>query len=342
MRLRVDQLESHLKRSLNPIYLVSGDEPLQLMECLDQIRKTARSQQYEERIVLNVDSGFDWNRLLEESASLSLFASQKIIELKLGTQKTGREGGKVLKQFAEQQAEGVLLLISMAKLDKSQQSGQWFKALEKTGVIIQVWPINAHELPDWLMQRCQQRGKRLDPAAAEFLSDRVEGNLMAANQEIERLCLLIEEQTIQMEDVLTSVMDNSRFDVFGLMDAAYQGDLARTRRMLEGLKSEGIDPMAIYGALLWDYRRLCKIAYDYQEQGNLENLFREHRIFMQDKKFAIKRVLQRHQTPSLQKLLANIIKVDRVIKSKQRLTAWSLILDFLAALASDEQQVLLN
>lgn len=336
MRLRVEQLSSHLGKPLLPVYLVSGDEPLQLMESLDAIRSIARERGYAERVVLEVDKSFNWNSLRDESSSLSLFASLKIIELKMGSFKPGREGGAALQEYTSNLPEGILLMISSGKLDKSAQNTKWFKALEKVGGVLQVWPIEAAQLPAWIQQRMQKLGKQIDREAAQFITARVEGNLMAAKQEIDKLCLLVESDHIYMEDVLYTVVDNARYDVFSLMECAYLGDLERSWRMLEGLKTEGLDPMAIYGALMWEYRRLCSMAYEYQESGNMEQLFSSYRIWNNSRKQAIKQVLRRHELSKLQQLLAKAIKIDHIIKSSERVNTWSVMLDFLSELAGNE------
>ncbi len=342
MRLKAEQLTSHLNRSLLPLYLVSGDEPLQLMECLDAIRAAARQQAFEERAVLDVDKNFNWNSLLEESASLSLFASQKIIELKMGAFKPGRDGGKVLQEYTANLPEGNLLIISCARLDKSAQSTKWFKALDKHGATIQVWPIEPAQLPTWIQRRLKTMGKSIDIEAAQFITARVEGNLMAAQQEIGKLCLLVEGNQIHMEDVLYAVVDNARYDIFSLMESAYNGDIDRSWRMLNGLKTEGLEPMAIYGGLMWEYRRLCSMAYQYQEGDNMEQIFSSNRVWNNQRKQAIKKVLMRHNLTRLHQLLAKAIKIDHVIKSSDRVTIWSVLLDFLTELAGNDKQLATN
>lgn len=342
MRLKAEQLQNQLNRSLLPLYVVSGDEPLQSMECLDAIRGTARKQGFEERIVLEVDKVFNWNSLMEECASLSLFASQKIIELKMGTQKPGRDGGKVLQEYADMLPEGILLMISCAKMDKSAQNTKWFKALEKQGAIIQVWPVEPTQLPTWIQRRAKTLGKSIDTEAARFITARVEGNLMAASQEINKLCLLVDDNEIHMEDVLYAVVDNARYDIFSLMESAYTGDLNRAWRMLNGLKTEGLEPMAIYGGLMWEYRRLCSMAYQYQESGNMEQIFSSYRVWNNQRKQAIKQVLNRHKLARLHQLLAKAIKIDHIIKSSDRANTWPALLEFLTELAGSNKQQAMN
>ena len=274
MQLRTEQLPDEIERKgLSPVYLISGDEPLQLNEATDLIRLKAREQGVEERIVLDVATGFDWNRLIEESASMSLFASTRLIELRMGSSKPGRDGGKVLTKYAEQLASNNILLITSDRLDKRTQQSKWYKSLNKVGVTIQIWPIEVTRLPAWIRQRVQKYNKHITDDAAQLIADRVEGNLLAASQEIDKLCLLIDNNEITADDVISAVTDSARYDVFELIECAYANETKRLMRMLNGLKSEGMEPMAIYGALMWDYRRLCSMAYHFNNGLTLDKLF---------------------------------------------------------------------
>ena len=257
MQVRVEQLPDEIERKgLSPIYLISGDEPLQLNEASDFIRHKAREQGIEERIVLDVATGFDWNRLIEENANMSLFTSKRLIELRMGASKPGREGGKVLTEYAEQLAGDNILLITCNRLEKQVQKSKWHKSLDNVGVTTQVWSIDAGKLPNWIGQRIKKYNKTIATDAAQLIADRVEGNMLAASQEINKLCLLVDNGEITVDDVISAVTDSTRFDVFDLIECAYANETKRLLRMLDGLKNEGMDPMAIYGALMWDYRRL--------------------------------------------------------------------------------------
>ncbi|MBL1142065.1 MAG: DNA polymerase III subunit delta [Proteobacteria bacterium] len=333
MRLRPDQLNSHLQRSnLAPIYFVSGDEPLQKLECIDQIRMTARSQGYDERLVFNVDKSFDWNSINDASANLSLFSSRRIIELRLTSPKPGKEGGKVLFEYTEQLNEDNLLIISSDKLDKSAQSNKWVKAIEKTGALIQVWPVNPAQLPGWIQNRLQTKQKRITLDAAKLIALRVEGNLLAAQQEIDKLILLIDKNDIDTEDVISAVADSSRYDVFDLIESAFLGNADRTLHMLQGLKNEGTEPMALFGAWMWEFRRLCSIAHQRDAGANLEGLFKSYRIWDQ-KKRPMNAVLQRHSSDSFDQLLKFCATIDRTLKSSCRDQAWDQFNTLLLAIA---------
>ena len=332
MQLRAEQLPDEIERKgLSPVYLISGDEPLQLNEATDLIRLKAREQGVEERVVLDVATGFDWYRLIEESASMSLFTSRRLIELRMGSSKPGRDGGKVLTEYAEQLSRDNILLITSDRLDKRVQQSKWYKSLNKVGVTIQVWPIDTDRLPNWIRQRVQKYNKHITVDAAQLIADRVEGNLLAASQEIDKLCLLIDHNEITADDVIAAVIDSARYDVFELTECAYANNTKRLLRILNGLKSEGMEPMAIYGALIWDYRRLCTIAYHFDNGSTLEKLFAEYRIWDNKRKQAIKSILNRHNVKKLYELLRQANSLDRKIKSAEKHTAWDAMLTLLLA-----------
>ncbi|MEM6998775.1 MAG: DNA polymerase III subunit delta [Pseudomonadota bacterium] len=333
MRLRPEQLNNHLQRSdLAPIYFVSGDEPLQKLECIDQVRMTARAQGYDERLVFNVDKSFDWNSINDASANMSLFSSRRIIELRMASPKPGKEGGKVLLEYAEQLNEDNLLIISSDKLDKSAQSNKWVKAVEKAGALIQVWPVNPGQLPGWIQNRLQSKQKNITLDAARLIALRVEGNLLAAQQEIDKLILLIDKNNIDTEDIINAVADSSRYDVFDLIESAFLGNTDRTIHMLQGLRKEGTEPMALFGAWMWEFRRLCSIAHQHESGTNLESLFKSYRIWDQ-KKRPMNAVLQRHSCKSFDQLLKFCATIDRTLKSSRRDQAWDQFNALLLAIA---------
>ena len=332
MQVRVEQLPDEIKRKgLSSVYLISGDEPLQLNEASDFIRNKARELGIEERVVLDVATGFEWNRLIEENASMSLFSSRRLIELRMGSSKPGREGGKILTEYAEQLAGENVLLITCNKLEKQVQKSKWYKSLDKVGVTTQVWPIDAEKLPNWIRQRIKKYNKTIAEDAAQLIADRVEGNMLAASQEIDKLCLLVDNDEITVEDVASAVTDSTRFDVFDLIECAYANKTKRLLRMLDGLKSEGMDPMAIYGPLMWDYRRLCTIGYHLSNGHSLEKLFADYRIWNNKHKQAIKSILHRHNIKKLHTLLKQANALDRTIKSAGKHTAWDALLSLLLA-----------
>lgn len=333
MRLRPDQLESHLQRSsLAPIYFISGDEPLQKLECIDQIRMTARSKGYDERIVFNVDKSFDWDSINQATGNLSLFATRRIIELRLAAPKPGKEGGRVLLEYAEHLNEDNLLIISSDKMDKSTQNNKWLKAIEKAGVLIQVWPVNPAQLPGWIQTRLQAKQKRITLDAARLIAQRVEGNLLAARQEIDKLVLLIDKDNIDAEDVIAAVADSSRYDVFDMIESAFLGNADRTLLMLHGLRNEGVEPLALFGALMWEFRRTCSMAHQLESGINLDSIFNSYRIWDQ-KKRPLNAVLKRHTCKALHQLLRYSAIIDKTLKSARKENAWDQLNTLLLAIA---------
>lgn len=333
MRLRTDQLETHLQRSgMAPIYFVSGDEPLQKLESIDLIRSVARSQGYDERLVFDVDKSFDWDSINQATGNLSLFSNRRIIELRMAAPKPGKEGGRVLLEYAEQVNEENLLIISSDKMDKGTQNNKWLKAVEKAGVLIQVWPVNPAQLPGWIQTRVKAKQKNITLDAARLIAQRVEGNLLAARQEIEKLVLLIDKDNIDIEDVINAVADSSRYDVFDMIESALLGNADRTIYMLQGLRNEGTEPLALFGALMWEFRRLCSIAHQHESGMNLESLFKSYKIW-DKKKRPMNAVIKRHSCKSLDKLLGYCATIDKTIKSSQKDQAWDQFNTLLLAIA---------
>jgi len=334
MRLRANQLVANLKKSgLAPIYLISGDEPLQVMECADTLRQYARQQGFEERIVFDVTGGFDWNSLHDETVAMSLFSSRRLLELRLGDAKPGKDGSPVLTAYASSPPTDNVLIITTGKIDKQSQKSKWFTALDNAGIVIQVWPIDIAELPDWISRRVQEQGRKITMPAAACIAELVEGNLLAAKQEIDKLCLLITKHEITADDIHVAVADSTRFDVFELIEAALGGNPGRVIRILHGLHSEGIEPFSIYGVLMWELRRLCSMAYAVKNGAPLEKIFTEYRIWDNGRKQAIKNCLRRHRIEELHKLFRSAIKIDRKIKSSDRVIVWDVMEAFLLALA---------
>jgi len=342
MRLRPEQLKTHLERSGKmPVYFVSGDEPLQKLESIDLIRNHYQKQGYDERFVFEVNKSFDWNQINEASSNLSLFSNNKIIELRMVAPKPGRQGGIFLQQYVENENNDTVLIISSDKIDKGTQNNKWVKAIDKAGLMIQVWPIGPAQLPGWIQARMQNRQKKITHDAARLIAERVEGNLLAAQQEIEKLLLLIEKDRIDIEDIMGAVADSSRYNVFDMLESAFVGNIDRTLLMLNGLKNEGTEPLLLFGALMWEYRRLCSIAYEYEAGTQLENIFRSYRIWDQ-KKRPITSVLKRHTSKSLDRLLNYCAVIDKTLKSGQRDRAWdqfSTLLLAIAGINTDKLQI---
>jgi DNA polymerase-3 subunit delta len=317
MKLRLDQLSGHLQQGLRPIYLLSGDEPLQLGEAADAIRAQARQQGFSERQVMHVEAGFDWNSLAGASATLSLFSEQRLLDLRLPGGKPGREGGAALSDYAANPAPDTVLLISSGKLDKSAANSKWFKALDKAGVTLQVWPIDATELPRWVQQRMRARGLKASPEAAQLLAERVEGNLLAAAQEVEKLHLLYGETAIDAEMVEQGVADSARYDIFELVDTALLGNAERVARVLEGLRGEGVEPIIILWALAREIRVMEEMSYEIEHGASVDAVMKSRWVW-QKRQLAVRAGLKRHNQRRWSQLLRRAVRIDRMVKGAEQ------------------------
>lgn len=325
MKLSPAQLGKHLQGSLAPVYVVSGDEHLLCQEACDAIRAACRQQAFSERQVLSVESGFDWGQLLEAGANLSLFAERRLLELRIPSGKPGDKGAAALLHYLARPAEDTVLLISLPKLDGSTQKTKWAKALidGKDVQFLQVWPVDAAQLPQWIRQRLSQAGLAADQEAVELIAARVEGNLLAADQEIEKLKLLAEDGRVTADTVQAAVADSARYDVFGLIDAALQGHPEHSLRMLEGLRGEGIEAPVILWALARELRLLANIAQQYAQGVPLERAFSQARPPVWDKRRPlVSKALQRHDVAGWQRLLMAAQLIDEQIKGQAEGDPW--------------------
>jgi len=313
MKLYFNQIQSHLENQLQPVYLISGDEPFQQDESVRLIREAAKAQGYTEREVHHVDRSFDWDELIRSSASMSLFAERKVIELRIPTGKPGDKGSKALVAYTSQLPEDNLLLIVSGKLDAKQTKSKWFKAIDAVGATLAVWPLEIKELPAWLKQRMQLRGLQPTEDALTLLAEQVEGNLLAADQELEKLRMLYGEGGINTEQVLDAVSDSARFDAFALVDVALQGDPVRVSRIFHGLKSEGEDVLHILGALMYQLRMLEKMANAISSGQSLEQVFKQHRIW-DKRKTILNAGLKRHGLKRWQAFLLVAGRIERMCK----------------------------
>ena len=251
MRVYPEQLGAELERQLRPVYLVSGDEPLLVQECADRIRAAARHAGCSERQVFDAgERSFDWLELAQGAGSLSLFAERRLLELRIPSGKPGSEGSKALLEYLDDAADGGdVLLIVAGRIDKASTSSKWYRAIDSIGATVTVWPPREGELPRWLAQRAGAMGLTVERDALDLLAERVEGNLLAAVQELEKLRLLAGDQPIDIQRVGAAVSDNARFSVFACVDAALAGHGADSLRMLQGLRAEGTQPTVVVWAL---------------------------------------------------------------------------------------------
>ncbi len=321
MRLKPEQLATHLQRALTPVYLVSGDEPFQVDESCAAIRAAAHAQGYTEREVLTAGKDFDWNTLWQAAHSLSLFAKRRLIELRLPTGKPGDAGSGALVEHASRPASDTLLLVITPKLDAQTQKGKWFGAMEQAGVVIQIWPMEAKALPGWISRRLTARGIQASPEVCGLLAERAEGNLLAATQDIEKLYLLYGASKLDMEQAAAAVADSARFDIYDLVDAAASGDPARATRILNGLRDEGVEPVLVLWALARELRSLAGMAYESEHGARVEQIYAKYKIW-EKRKPIVQRALQRHKTRVWHGLLQRAARTDRVIKGFASGDAW--------------------
>ncbi|MBN8749804.1 DNA polymerase III subunit delta [Xylophilus ampelinus] len=321
MQLAAAQLGAHLGKGLRSLYTVHGDEPLLAQEAADAIRAAARAAGYTERSSHTVAGAhFDWSAVLAAGGSLSLFADRQIVEIRIPSGKPGKDGSVALQQIAEA-ADGndsTLTLVFLPRLDKLTRSGAWFAALEGHGVTIQVDPVERAALPPWIAQRLAQQGQRVKAGeegqrTLQFFADRVEGNLLAAHQEIQKLALLHPPGELGWEQVEAAVNNVARYDVFKLSEAVLAGNAPRVARMLEGLQAEGEAEVLVHYTLAEDIRALKRVK-DAMDAGRpLPLALRENRIWGPRER-AFERVLPRLDARLLTRLLRAAHTVDGIVK----------------------------
>lgn len=346
MELRADRLERQLAgETLRPVYLVAGAEPLLVQEAADAIRAKAREEGYGEREVYDADARFDWNTLTQGLASLSLFASRRLFDLRLPTGKPGKEGSEALREYCEKAPPDTVLLITAQEWSKS-HTGKWSEAIAKTGHLVPVYPLKAHELGEWLQRRLRSRGLVATPDAVRRLADRVEGNLLAAAQEVDKLALLVGggargpgAEAIDVEQMERLVADSSRFDVFKLIDTALAGEAVRTVRMLAALRGEGEQVAGLMPMVAREVLGLCTLSRA-AESGNVVAAMREARIW--DSKQAVyRRALERHPASRWERFAAECGRIDRAAKGRGDGDPWLLLERLLVAIADARGRKLL-
>ncbi len=325
MRLRPEQLAAALQKALSPIYCISGDEPLQLGEMADAVRGAARKAGYDSREILVADAGFSWHDLTESAGSLSIFADKKIIDLRLPAATPGAEGSKALIAYCERPPEDTLLLITAAKIAGASLKSRWFQALDKAGCVIQVWPLEGPDLMRWLQQRMQRRGLQAETESIRVLASRIEGNLLAAAQEIEKLYVLYGEGRLSKQQIFDVVADSSRFDVFKLIDSILAGRVGRILKILSGLQAEGVAAPVVLWALTREARILIKIKLALSSGQNRAQAFKNNQI--RDKRQQlVSDALSRLSEGDLNSILMLSAKADRQIKGQQQGESWETLL----------------
>lgn len=321
MQLKGEQLPAHLERELRPLYVLYGDEPLLVLEAADQIRAKARREGYSEREVLTALPGFDWNQLLTAGGNLSLFGDRKLIDLRIPSGKPGREGGAALQAWCERLSPDTLLLLTLPELDWKEEKAAWFTALAQAGVAVKLMAPPLAELPNWIAGRLRRQQQSADAQGLRFIAERVEGNLLAAHQEIQKLALLYPSGTLSLEQIREAVLNVARYDIDTLREALLAGDTARLVRTLEGLRQEGEAPPLVLWAMGEEIRTLALVQSGIARGQSSDAVMRQARVWG-NRQALVKGAAQRLSPATLETALKLAGQIDRLIKGIGRGDVW--------------------
>jgi len=322
VKIYANQLTSSLNQGLSSCYLVVGDEPLQLMEAVDAIRSKAKTKGFTESEVLHADKSFKWETLHSSMGTMSLFAEKKILELHLPTGKPGTAGSKALVQFVESIPNDIILLVQCQEWSVANDKAKWVKTIEKVGTFMRVYMPKSNEFGNWIRNRCRQIGLNVENQAVTILAVRLEGNLLAAAQELEKLKMRFADKMISAREIAGLVADNARFDVFRLTDSMLENNLARCIKMLRALKQNNTALVVIHWALERQARTLLSLASLRQNGQRIAPAdYRKHGVW-QNQQAAIQSCLNRLTTPQLELLLSRLADLDLIIKGQVPGDAW--------------------
>ena len=333
MQIKGEQLAAHLERELRPLYVLYGDEPLLVLEAADAIRARARQQGYSEREVLTVLPQFDWGQLLAAGGNMSLFGDKKLIDLRIPTGKPGKEGSAALQQWCQHLSPDNMLLITLPELDWREEKAVWFTALVNAGVVIKLSAPPLAELPGWIAGRLRRQQQGAELEGLKFIAERVEGNLLAAHQEIQKLGLLYPTGQLSTAQIRDAVLNVARYDIDGLREALLAGDMARLTRTLDGLMQEGEAPPLVLWAMSEEIRALASIRSGLDSGRPLDQLLKEAKVWG-PRQNPVKRALQRLSTTSLEAALRHAGRIDRLIKGIGQGNLWEEFLRLGLRLAS--------
>ena len=313
MQLRPEALEGHLSKGLAPLYVITSDEHLLALEAADKIRRAARAAGHTERDVLTVERTFKWGELLAANQALSLFGDKKLIELRIPSGKPGKDGSAALQAYAKDLSPDNLTLITLPKLDWQTAKASWVATLQQAAVYIEIPNVERAQLPGWIGMRLGAQNQSADRQSLDFIADRVEGNLLAAHQEIQKLGLLYEPGKLGFEQVHDAVLNVARYDVFKLSEAMLSGDAARLARMLDGLKGEGEALPLVLWAVSEEIRTLLKLKSGMAQGRPLGALMKEYRIWGPRERM-MEPALRRVSLAALEGALQDAAQVDRMVK----------------------------
>lgn len=325
MKLSGEDLPRHLAKGLAPLYVIHGEALLLAIEAADAIRLAARTAGYGEREVLVAEKGFNWEALRSSAQSLSLFSSRKLVDLRIPSGKPGVEGGQALQDYCQHLHADTVTLVSLPRLDGATQKSKWFTTLAEHGAVIVADEIALHALPAWIAGRLKQQGQSADADTLVFLAEKVEGNLLAAFQEIQKLALLFPAGPLTFEQVKNAVMDVARYDVFKLSEAMLAGDVARYAHILGGLRAEGAATVLVLWALAEDIRTLGKVLRAMQQSGNLATALRDARVWGVRQKL-VERAVRRFTPAVAERALRQAAHLDKVVKGLRPGDAWDELL----------------
>ena len=335
MEIRAEQLQSHLSKELLPVYVISGDEPLLAQESADAVRLAARNKGFSGREVFHGEGKFDWGQLHNEANALSLFAEKKIIEIRISNGKPGDKGSKALCELCANPSPDNLLLVILPKLERSAQNSKWVKALEAVGAHIQVWPVTGDQLPRWIKQRLLESNITANQQAVEILAERVEGNLLAAVQEIEKLKLLAIEGKVDAIMMSSVVADSARYNLFEFVDKVLAGDAQSAARSLRGLHSEGTDAIPLLWAITRELRILIKASEQISRGENRDWALKNAGVW--EKRLPLFRTaIQRCSAAHLRMLLYQAGAIDRGIKGMRQADIWDELTTLVLSLAGSQ------
>ncbi len=313
---------------LKPVWLIAGAEHLLVMEAADQLRARTRELGFAEREIHDVDHRFDWNELAMSGAAMSLFSRRRVIELRMPTGKPGKEGSAAISAWCADPPADTLLMITAQEWSKSHE-GAWYGAVDRVGVAMPVWPIKREEMPAWISSRMQSRGLRATGDAIGLLAERIEGNMLAAAQEIDKLALLVGDAVLDIDMLEASVADDARYDAFRLTDAAIGGDATRALRMVEGLRTEGAEAIPLLGWMLNQLRLLHRLA---SAGGNLNQAFKSERIW-DAKQGLFKRALKLGDAAHWERCIVHLGCIDRIAKGRADGDVWREVERLIMAIA---------
>ena len=333
MKINLNQLSTYLQKDLAPCYLVTGDEHLLVAEALDAVRAAARERGFTFRDLHVATTGFDWALLRDSGSNLSLFAEKRIVELRVPTGKPGRVGSQAIADFVDNCDDDLLFIVVAPKLDRNAQSAKWVKTLESAGIYLPVWPIDLRELPRWIAERMRRAGLEADRDAVTMIANRVEGNLLAASQEIEKLRLILGEGKVTAKDVTDAVANSSRYDVFKLVDAAMGGDAKRALKILSGLQAEGVEPVIVVWALTRELRTLALLTDTVAQGGDLASGMKKNRVWS-NRQALVRNCIGRHRHGDFHRLLKDASQADQAAKGQVRADPWQLSTNIVLGLST--------